>query len=273
MPVCEWPDNATSAAALSFDVDAESVWLAMDPGNADRPGVLSQARYGPLVGLPMILEVLAAKGVRATFFVPGINVSRYPDAIASIIADGHEVALHGYTHTRPSRLRPDEEQNELDDSFAALTEAGGAVSGYRAPGWDPSTRTLELLDAKGLLYASQFMDAIEPYRHQETRLVELPVQWILDDWPYFGWHADAPGRTIRATKEVEEIWWEEFQGIHGRGGCTVFTMHPQVSGRPARVALLERLIDRLRDERGGVWLTTCAEIAAVADAQLPRAAP
>ena len=46
-----WPDDASSAASLTFDFDAESVWLAMDPDNVDRPGVLSQARYGPRVGV------------------------------------------------------------------------------------------------------------------------------------------------------------------------------------------------------------------------------
>src|SRR5215467_15790810 len=133
-----WPSGMTSAASLTFDVDAESVWLAMDPANADRPGVLSQARYGPLVGLPLILDLLAEKGVRATFFVPGVNVSLYPEAIASIIEGGHEVGLHGYTHTRPSLLSPEDERSELERSFEELTDAGGTVVGYRAPGWDVS---------------------------------------------------------------------------------------------------------------------------------------
>jgi peptidoglycan/xylan/chitin deacetylase (PgdA/CDA1 family) len=263
-----WPPGATSAAALTFDLDAESVWLAMDPENASRPGVLSQARYGPLVGLPLILDLLAEKFVRATFFIPGINVLLYPDAVASIIHAGHEVASHGYTHTRPSRLTREEERRELVRSVDALTDAGGIVTGYRSPGWDVSESTLDLLEEHGLLYASQFMDDIAPYRHPGRRLIELPVQWILDDWPHFGWHTGDSARTIKGTREVEEIWSEEFLGIHERGGSTILTMHPQVTGRPSRVALLGRMIDLLQSS-GGVWIATCAEIATHVDAQLP----
>ena len=269
MTALVWPTQAASAAALTFDLDAESVWLAMDPSNADRPGVLSQARYGPLVGLRLILELLTEKAVHATFFIPGINVSRYPEAIEAILRGGHEVGLHGFTHTRPSLLSLEEERSELDRSFDALTSAGCSVVGYRAPGWDVSAHTLGLLEAKGLLYASQFMDDIAPYRHPGRRLVELPVQWILDDWPHFGWHAADSARTIKGTREVEEIWAEELEGIHHCGGSTILTMHPQVTGRPSRVALLGRMIDRMQ-LMGNVWVATCAEIARVADAQLVR---
>jgi peptidoglycan/xylan/chitin deacetylase (PgdA/CDA1 family) len=269
MTALVWPTGTTSAASLTFDVDAESVWLAMDPANANRPGVLSQGRYGPLVGLLLILELLAEKGVRATFFIPGVNVSLYPRAVEAIIQGGHEVGLHGYTHTRPSLLSPEDERSELERSFDELTAAGGVVVGYRAPGWDVSAQTLDLLEEKGLLYASQFMDDIAPYRHPERRLVELPVQWILDDWPHFGWHAGDSARTIKSTHEVEEIWSEELEGIHRYGGSTILTMHPQVTGRPSRVALLDRMIDRMQ-RMGDVWIATCAEIAALADLQLER---
>lgn len=262
-----WPAGATSAAALTFDVDAESVWLAMDPENATRPGVLSQAQYGPRVGLPLILELLAEKDVHATFFVPGVNVSLYPEAIAAIVDGGHELASHGYTHTRPSRLTPAEERSELARSLEALTAAGGVVTGYRSPGWDVSASTLDLLEEHGLLYSSQLMDDIAPYRHEGRRLIELPVQWILDDWPHFGWHTGDSARTIKGTREVEEIWSEELLGIHARGGSTILTMHPQVTGRPSRVALLGRMID-LMQSTDGVWIGTCAEIAAHVDAQL-----
>jgi peptidoglycan/xylan/chitin deacetylase (PgdA/CDA1 family) len=263
-----WPSGTTSAAALTFDFDAESVWLAMDPENANRPGVLSQARYGPRVGLPLILELLAQKAVRATFFIPGVNVTLHPAAVASIIRDGHEVASHGYTHTRPSRLTRDEERRELQRSVKLLTAAGAVVTGYRSPGWDASPSTLDLLEEQGLVYASQFMDDLRPYRHPGRRLIELPVQWILDDWPHFGWHAGDSARTIKGAREVEEIWSEEFEGIHECGGSTILTMHPQVTGRPSRVALLGRMIDRLQSA-GDVWIATCAEIAAHVDAQLP----
>lgn len=257
----------TSAVAITFDFDAESVWLAMDPENANRPGVLSQARYGPRVGVELILEVLARKDVRATFFVPGINVTRHPHAVRAIVDAGHELGAHGFTHTRPSLLTKEQEGEELERALDALASVGGNVTGYRSPGWDVSAHTLDLLEEHSLLYASQFMDDVAPYRHPERRLIELPVQWILDDWPHFGWHTGDSARSIKPTSQVEEIWTDELQGIHSIGGVAILTLHPQVSGRPSRVALLERVIDRLQ-ETDGLWIAPCAEIAAHADVVL-----
>ncbi len=269
MTAITWPDGKRAAAAFTFDVDAESPWLAMDPENANRPGVLSQAVYGPKIGVPLILEALARRDIRGSFFIPGVNVELYPDVVRSIVAGGHEIGLHGYTHRSPAQLTREEESNELDRAYELLVGAGGAVTGYRSPAWDVSPHTLDLLEAKGLAYASQFMDDLRPYRHPGRRLIELPIQWILDDWPHFAWYAADSARTIRSTPEVETIWKEEFDGIREYGGCYILTMHPQVIGRPSRIALLGRMLDYVQ-RHDDVWLATCGEIAAHADSQLAR---
>ena len=264
----EWPEGMSAAASFTFDVDAESLLLATDPANAQRPGALSQAIYGPRVGVPLLLEVLARHGVRGSFFIPGVNVELYPQTVEAIVEAGHEIGIHGYTHTSPARLTREAESEELDKAFQLLTRAGGSVTGYRSPSWDVSAHTLDLLEAKGLAYSSQFMDDFRPYRHRGRRLIELPVQWILDDWPHFAYAGDS-ARTIRSTAEVETIWKEEFDGIRAHGGSYILTLHPEVSGRPARVALLDRMIEYIRGS-DDVWIATCAEIAAHADRQLPR---
>src|SRR3954471_14717258 len=110
----DWPNGARGAVAFTFDFDAEEVWIGDDPENANRPGVLSQGVYGPKVAVPLILELLARHGVRASFFVPGVIVERYRPVIERIAAAGHELGLHGYTHTRPALLSRDEERDELD---------------------------------------------------------------------------------------------------------------------------------------------------------------
>lgn len=263
-----WPNGAAVAVAFTFDVDAESSWLDMDPANANRPGVLSQARYGPRVGVPLILQTLGRHGIKGSFFIPGVNVGLYPDMVKSIVEAGHEVAVHGFTHTSPAKLTPEQERDELDRAFDALTGAGGHVTGYRSPSWDVSPHTLDLLEERGLTYASQFMDDLRPYRHPGRRLIELPVQWMLDDWPFFTWYADNTARTIRSTPEAEVVWREEFDGIRRLRGSYVLTMHPEVSGRPSRIALLDRMIAYVRSH-GDAWITTCAEIAAHAGTQLP----
>lgn len=128
-----------------------------------------------------------------------------------------------------------------------MTGAGGIVTGYRSPSWDVSPHTLDLLEAKELTYTSQFMDDFRPYRHRDRRLVELPVQWILDDWPHFAFDSGDTG-PIRSTPEIEVLWKEEFDGIHRYGGSYILTMHPQIIGRPSRVA---RPDGRVRAESHG----------------------
>ena len=269
----EWPGGKAAAAAFTFDVDAEAVWIGFDSANASRPGVLSQGSYGPRVGVPLILQVLRDHAVTATFFIPGINVERHRAVIETIVENGHELAIHGYTHTPPALLTREQEADELDRAYENIASLGPVAMGYRSPSWDVSASTLDLLEAKGIRYASNFMDDLRPYRHPGRRLLELPIQWILDDWPHFefaGVGMDTV-KTIRSTREVEEIWVEEFEGIRRLGGCYILTMHPQISGRPSRVALLDRMISHVQAYEE-VWIATCGQIAQHADAVLPPAA-
>src|SRR3954471_19459458 len=99
--------------AFTFDFDAEEVWIGEDPANAQRPGVLSQGTYGAKVAVPEILRLLERHGLPATFFVPGRVAERYPQRVREILAAGHEVGLHGYTHRSPATLSREEEEGEL----------------------------------------------------------------------------------------------------------------------------------------------------------------
>ena len=139
-----WPDGMRCAAAFTFDFDAEEAWLGEDPANADRPGVLSQGTYGAKWGVPLVLELLAQHGVRATFFVPGRVAERYPGRIEEIVAAGHELAHHGYTHTSPTTLTRDQERTELVKGLEVLRAFSPEVIGYRSPSWDFSVNTEEL---------------------------------------------------------------------------------------------------------------------------------
>jgi peptidoglycan/xylan/chitin deacetylase (PgdA/CDA1 family) len=239
-----WPAGKSAAVSFTFDFDAESVWLAMDPGNAARPGTLSIGTYGAKVGVPLILACLARHDVRATFFVVGRNAELYPEQLAAIIAAGHEVAVHGYTHTPPARLSPAEEEAELVKARALLEAAGATITGYRSPSWD-----------------------VSPVTHAEHDLVELPIQWLLDDWPHFQMGFGQMDRPVQTTAHVETLWLEELEGIAALGGHCVLTMHPQVIGRPSRVALLDRLIARIK-ARDELWIATCGEVAGIAAPQL-----
>jgi peptidoglycan/xylan/chitin deacetylase (PgdA/CDA1 family) len=246
--------------AFTFDFDAEEVWIGVDPANANRPGVLSQGTYGAKVAVPLILELLDRHGLTATFFTPGRVAERHPGRVREILAAGHEMGLHGYTHRSPAKLSRDEEEAELVKAKAILTELGASPVGYRSPAWEFSEHTVALLAEHGLRYSSNFMDDIRPYRHPGG-LVELPVQWLLDDAPHFWFSNTDWTRKIATTADVEAIWREEFEGIKRLGGTFVLTMHPQIIGRPSRLALLDRFAGWVRAQ-DGVRIATCADIAA-----------
>ncbi len=250
--------------ALTFDFDAEEVWLTR-PENAGRPGVLSQGTYGAKVGVPLILDLLRRHGLTATFFVPGRVAERYPGRVEEILAAGHEIGHHGYTHTSPTDLSPEAEEEELVRGLAALRAVGAEPTGYRSPSWDFSPVTTGLLERHGFAYSSNLMDDLRPYRHEGKQLVELPVHWLLDDAAHFWFDGDQNwGRRIAPPSEVEEQWTSELDGFRDLGGCFVLTMHPQVIGRPSRLAMLERVIQHAV-AAGDVWIAPCREIAARVD--------
>ena len=98
-----WPEGMHAAAALTFEFDAEEVWIGEDPENANRPGVLSQGTYVAKVAVPFILELLARHGVMATFFVPARVAERHPERARArqIVEAGHELA-HPVFLAKPS---------------------------------------------------------------------------------------------------------------------------------------------------------------------------
>ncbi len=255
-----WPKNEQCAVSFTFDFDAESVWISENPANADKPGVLSQGRYAPRVAIPLILGMLERHGLKATFFVPGVTAETYPESVKAIIHAGHEVAVHGYTHTSPTNLSPAEEEETLLRSKHILEDLGAAVNGYRSPSWDFSKHTLGFLQKHGFSYSSNMMDDIRPYCHPDTDVIELPVQWILDDAPHFWFNDESWTKKISTTREVREIWDAEFEGIFELGGSFILTMHPQIIGRPHRLKMLDEFIGFVASHKG-IWIRTCTQIA------------
>ena len=242
--------------ALTFDHDAIS-----DSVRRGDPVVkLSHGEFGPRVGVARILELLAARGVTSTWFVPGHTLEAFPGSIEAILAGGHELASHGWYHEDFAELSTDEQRSILGRSFEALERAAGTPpTGWRAPYWSLGGRTLALVGAAGFGYDSSLQsDDYSLYRIRrgdrhsvadgsrwgsEGELVEVPVYWALDDWPHF---EPGPGRAgLSAPSKVLEIWTDElrFAHDHAPGGLLTVTMHPECIGRGHRMAMLERFID------------------------------
>jgi peptidoglycan/xylan/chitin deacetylase (PgdA/CDA1 family) len=261
----EWPGAHTAAASFTFDVDAESAVLWGSPQNADRMAVISHQAYGPLVGVRRLLGILERHRVRATFFVPGYTAHRYPGVVRDVVAAGHEIGHHGYLHEQPSGLTLDQEREALDRGLAALEEVAGVRPvGYRAPMWDLSWHTPGLLAERGFLYDSTLMDADVPYELAvgAGSIVEIPIQWALDDWEQYCFLPDVSGSgLIETPAKARELWQGEYEAMTAEGGCWVLTNHPFLSGRPSRARELDALIgDVVADPAS--WVASLGEIAA-----------
>jgi peptidoglycan/xylan/chitin deacetylase (PgdA/CDA1 family) len=259
-----WPDGVQAALLVGFDVDAETMWTSKDPRSAERPGVLSHGRYEIEVGLPLILDMLDRQDLKATFFVPGWVADNHPDAVRELHVRGHEIAHHGYLHDSMDGVTREYELDVIRRGTAAIERIiGSRPVGYRAPMYDVNAHTWDLLRDEGFLYSSNMMDTVWPYRHEGAGapLVELPVQWMFDDGPYY-LLAFYPlnYRQIYPPDQVLSIWREEWDGLHELGGLMTMTLHPQITGRPSRLAALERLLDHVR-AFPGVWLPTHRELA------------
>lgn len=254
-----WPRGKRCGFVMSFDFDAEEVWIGEDPANASRPGVLSQGTYGAKVAVPALLRLLDRHGLRASFFVPGRVAERYPERVRDIVAAGHEVGHHGYTHTSPMTLTADAEEDELLRGRQVLHDLGAQVVGYRSPSWEFSSATLPLLAEHGFQYSSNMMDDITPYRHPDG-LVELPVHWALDDAPHFWFDGASWTKAIRLPGEVRELWQGEFDGIREMSGLIMLTTHPQIIGRPGRIGMLDDFLGWVLAQPD-VWVGTAQEAA------------
>ncbi len=254
-----WPSGVSASLCVTFDLDAESAVLAVDMAYATRPSVMSHQAYGPTTGLPRLLRLLADRGINATFFIPGFTAEQHPGAVESILAAGHEVAHHGYLHRPPGQLSPSEERAELERGLEALARFGVTPSGFRAPWWDTSPNTFELLGEFGFTYDASLFDRDVPYLIETaTRpIVEIPESWALDDWEKYAFLPDPPtgSGVIEAPSRVAETWWEEITAYHEEGACCVLVMHPFLSGRPARARALGELLDRAL-ALDGLWIPT-----------------
>lgn len=257
-----WPDGNRVAVALSFDMDAET--LLLRDSNMS-PSRLSVGQYGPRAGVPRILDMLERYDIPSTFFIPAVSALIYQDQVRAVNEAGHEIGIHGWIHEHTAQLELDDERMLMErslDTFEELT--GRRPVGIRTGSWEYSHNTGDLIAEAGLLYDSSLMADDVPYElvanGEPTGVVELPVEWILDDYPYFGMNRAADIRPYTPPSGVFEIWKREFDMAYDEGGMFLLTMHPQIIGHRSRISMLEELIQYMRS-KPGVWFATHEDIA------------
>ncbi|MBV9862152.1 MAG: polysaccharide deacetylase [Alphaproteobacteria bacterium] len=258
----EWPGGARCAVALSFDSDHETNELR-DGGQSI--GRLAWGQYGARIGVPRILQLLERHAAKATFYVPAVTALIHPEEQRRIIAEGHEIGIHGWIHELNAAL-PYEAERELMLRAAETLEkiTGIRPVGLRTPSWDFSWNTLEIEKELGLLYDSSLMSDEDCYEilldGAPSGIVEVPVEWVRDDAVYFMMHRFSSLRPYTPPADVLDIFRREFDAAYDAGGLFQLTMHPHVIGYRSRIWIVEELI-RHAQARGGVWFATHAEVA------------
>jgi peptidoglycan/xylan/chitin deacetylase (PgdA/CDA1 family) len=257
-----WPGNARVAVALSFDCDHETIPLR---DAETRPGKLSQGEYGARVGSRRILDLLESRSIKASFYMPAVSALLHPEEARGYVEAGHELALHGWIHERNTLLNPKDERDLAFRSAETLERISGKRPvGLRTPSWDFSDATLSVIRELGLLYDSSLMADDEPYEiladGEPTGLVEIPVEWIRDDAPYFSFDRYSAVRPYTSPREVLTIWHDEFDRAYAEAGMFQLTMHPHIIGHRSRMVILEELVDYIAGHKA-VWWATHAEIA------------
>lgn len=186
-----------------------------------------------------ILDMLDAAQVKATFFTLGWIAERYPDLVRHIAKRGHEIASHGYGHSRASEQSRDEFKSDVNDAKALLEDLSGqAVKGYRAPSFSIDERNLwalEILRESGYRYSSSIYPvkhdhygmpnaprfAFSPIQHDEEFL-ELPATTVR----FFGRNLPAAGGGFfRLLPYACSRWLLKRVNLVDRQSC-IFYFHP-----------------------------------------------
>jgi peptidoglycan/xylan/chitin deacetylase (PgdA/CDA1 family) len=268
------PEGKRLAISLSPDFDAQSVWMGTFRSHSQ--SLMSRGEFGAEVGTPRLLELFRRHGIVTTWCVPTHTMQTFPHALEAILTDGHEVAAHGVYHEYIPALDLDEERRLLELQVAEHERIlGKRPRGYRSPALDVTDATLELLVESGFEWDSSLMGRdFEPYHprmvveydHEKgntfgapSPILELPVSWVLDDFPELESFKGSP--LMQGSDTVLARWKDSFDYAyeHCSGGLMTWTLHPQTIGRAHNLLMLERFVDHVVSH-DGVWFPTLSEV-------------
>jgi peptidoglycan/xylan/chitin deacetylase (PgdA/CDA1 family) len=263
--------NRKILCGFGIDVDAVAGWLG-SYGGQDSPFDISRGLFAGEVGTPRLLRLYDRYKIKTSWFIPGHSIETFPQQMREVAQAGHEVGAHGYSHENPISMTPRQEEDVLQKSIELVeTLAGKKPRGFVAPWWEMSPVTAELLLKYGFRYDhSQGHNDFEPYyarvgeswtnvdyskpaahwmkplkRGKAVDLVEISGNWYLDDLPPMMFIKASPNsHGFVNPRDVEQLWRDQFDWVYREYEWAVFplTIHPDVSGRPQVLLMLERLI-------------------------------
>jgi peptidoglycan/xylan/chitin deacetylase (PgdA/CDA1 family) len=269
--------------AFGTDIDSVAGWIG-SYGGADSPSDIQRGVFASEVGNIRLLKLFKKYNLPTTFFAPGHSIETFPDQIKRIVDEGHEIGAHGYTHENPIAMTPVQEEEVLKKCVDLIAKvAGKPPRGYVAPWWEMSNSTAALLQKYGFTYdhsqgyrdfqpfyarvgdswtlidyskkASEWM---KPMVHgKEIDLVEIGANWYTDDLPPMMFIKKAPNsHGFVNPRDIGQMWQDQFDWVYREMDYAVFafTIHPDVSGRPQVLLMLERLIDYINGHSGVKWM-------------------
>lgn len=260
-PSYVWPDGKTSAALISVDLDATAPFLWEHRDHLpDRMARLELRRFGLRTGLTRLLDLFGRYGVHASIYVPAVVAESDPDILPALLRAGHEVGLHGYFHELVRDVSDDEFTGAIEASLELFVrQTGRRPVGFRSPAWEITSHMLREVKRLGLSYDSSLMGFDHPY--EIDGVVELPVQWALDDAIFFKFEGSGNDRQAPVSgASVLGDWLTEWRALHRFGGLFTLTVHDWISGRAQRISLLEKLLETITSEPTA-WVATAQEIA------------
>jgi peptidoglycan/xylan/chitin deacetylase (PgdA/CDA1 family) len=270
--------------AFGVDVDAVAGWLG-SYGGEDSPSDIQRGMFAGEVGTPRLLKLFDKYSIKTSWFIPGHSIETFPEQTRMVADAGHEIGAHGYSHENPIAMTPKQEEDVLKKSVALIEDlAGKPPRGNVAPWWEMSSVTAELLLKYGFRYdhsqayndflpfyarvgdtwtkidyskeASEWMKPL--VRGQEIDLVEIGGNWYVDDLPPMMFIKKSPNsHGFVNPRDIEAMWRDEFDWVYREMdyGIFPFTIHPDVSGRPQVLLMLERLIEYINSKEGVRWMT------------------
>lgn len=241
-----WPKGFKAAVCITWDLDGEAAQYVRNPDQArNQCSELVQRSYGPEVGLWKTLDLMDEFDLKATYYIPGYTANLHPKAVSGILEKGHSVGLHGYMHETMDSLSEDEESEMFRKSIKSLKRfTGETPSLFRSPSFELNRRTPGLLLKYGVRSDSSLMGDDYPYVIDTGfgPLIEIPVNWIMDDFEFWGHTKSNRQKTISDPDTVLKLWTKEFDGLYNAGGIFVLTMHPFVTGRWAFLDTVKKLL-------------------------------
>ena len=270
--------------AFGTDIDSVAGQIGSYAGG-DSPSDIQRGIFATEVGVPRLLNLFKKFDLTTSFFIPGHTIETFPKEMNMIVEQGHEIGAHGYLHENPIAMTENQEEDVLVKSVELIERlCGNKPTGYVAPWWEMSNSTAALLLKHGFSYdhSQGYRDFqpfyarvgdewnvidytasakywMKPLKHgYEIDLVDIAANWYVDDLPPMMFMKKVPNsHGFVSPRDIEQMWKDQFDWVYREMDYAVFafTIHPDVSGRPQVLMMLERLIEYINQHSGAEWMT------------------